>query len=429
MVIELSDSTHQMLRHRYPALAAPERFYSALCLALSGRSTQVDWSTWSATEWQELEIMAAQEGVAPLLHWTWEHEGYPKDVPKLEKKRLAILFMQANVRQQAFFHQVSTHILPALTPVTAPLMLLKGAALAHALYPHPALRLMSDLDILVHPEQMNQAVRQLTASGYDTIAPSRGPILEQTFELHAILSGRRPSMVHVEIHYSLVVAQNHPCAPDLNWFWAQTELLPQCDLSGPGILWLSPTAQLLYLAAHLMLQHGEAEMTMIKCYDLHALIARYNTQIDWDCLAQRANEWGWTPALAAALQAIMLRFQTPLPAGYLASLQSARQHQEVASAVAQRADIASLTNVHRWQAKVKMMSWPQKWAVLREAAIPSPAYMRWRYQLHPSWLWPLAYLVRWADALREIGHLVYLWLGKVKSHLGKTRRDDLQSNP
>jgi hypothetical protein len=34
-------------------------------------------------------------------------------------------------------------------------------------------------------------------------------------------------------------------------------------------------------------------------------------------------------------------------------------------------------------------------------ALPSPAYVRWRYQPRPEWLWPLCYPYRWLDILRE----------------------------
>ncbi len=40
-------------------------------------------------------------------------------------------------------------------------------------------------------------------------------------------------------------------------------------------------------------------------------------------------------------------------------------------------------------------------ASLLAIAIPSPAYVRWRYKPRPAWLWPLCYPYRWLDILRE----------------------------
>lgn len=409
-MIDWPDSTRQILLYRYPRLDAPERFYSALCLALSGRGSEIDWAAWSADEWQALGEMAVQEGVAPLLHWTWKHEGYPQGVPKLEKKRLAISFMQANVRQQAFFQEVNERILPALTLDIAPLVLLKGAALAQTIYPHPALRLMGDLDILVRLPQVDPAVRRLALAGYDQITPYPGPLIRRLLSHHVHVSA--PRLLSVEVHYALVVPSEHRYAPNLDWFWTQIEPLS----AWPGVYGLAPTACLLYLAAHHMLQHGQAEMTLLKCYDIHLLVSRCGERIDWDELARQAVEQRWSAALLAALQAATLHFQTPLPADYLISLQAAISDQNVDLAVVeQRAQVASQTKLGNWKIALGVLPWSQKLAVLREAALPTPAYMRWRYPLRPAWLWPLAYFVRWFNGVRDAVRFIGMWLERDRS--------------
>lgn len=62
----------------------------------------VDWAAWSPDRWHNIEAMAVQEGVAPLLHWIWQHDGYPEAVPPLHRRHLKTLFLQAYLRQQMF---------------------------------------------------------------------------------------------------------------------------------------------------------------------------------------------------------------------------------------------------------------------------------------------------------------------------------------
>ena len=40
-------------------------------------------------------------------------------------------------------------------------------------------------------------------------------------------------------------------------------------------------------------------------------------------------------------------------------------------------------------------------ASLLAIAIPTPAYVRWRYKAGLAWLWPLCYPYRWLDMLHD----------------------------
>ena len=47
------------------------------------------------------------------------------------------------------------------------------------------------------------------------------------------------------------------------------------------------------------------------------------------------------------------------------------------------------------------LGWRARLHLVLANVAPSPAYVRWRYKPHPSWLWPLCYPYRWLDTLRE----------------------------
>jgi hypothetical protein len=65
-------------------------------------------------------------------------------------------------------------VLAALTEAGLLTILLKGAALAYTLYPDPALRPMSDLDLLIHPQDLKQAVQVIQSMGYRKMESTSG---------------------------------------------------------------------------------------------------------------------------------------------------------------------------------------------------------------------------------------------------------------
>jgi hypothetical protein len=316
------------------------------------------------------------------------------------------------------------------TPAQIPVVILKGAALATTLYPSIGLRPMGDLDLLVPPDRLAEAVACLQALGYVEPAPDMVPGLNQVVGHHVGLDGGEAIPLHVELHWTLAAGEHARHAPSMPWFWQQTEPLsmgagglgsggareprstgageqrrgaeansPLHPSTSAPLLTLTPTAHLLYLAAHLMLQHGSARASLLWFCDLDLLVRRQADRLDWDELLRRAREFHWTAALHAALRGAQDRFGTPLPQGFLDALAETEDRQ-AARLVARKADPRQTRAMGVWN----FLSPLDGQARLRLAlaiALPSPAYVRWRYQPRPGWLWPLCYPYRWLDILRE----------------------------
>ena len=139
-------------------------------------------------------------------------------------------------------------------------------------------------------------------------------------------------------------------------------------------------------------------------YDIHLLVTREGHRIDWDELVIRAEEFHWAPALQVALAGTAARFATPLPTGLLESLiERADPRDQV---LAQRKSRPQ-TRWERTNDALVSLSWRTRLRLALALAIPSPAYVRQRYPPRPPWLWPLCYLYRWFDILRE--GLATLW--------------------
>ena len=408
------DSIHEgpghslaLLQIRYLQSGDHALVYRALCAALVGRGGEVDWSTFTADDWSLYEQMAYGERVNHLLCAAWTDQLWPPAVPRPIRLRLVARFVLAQVAQRALFQELADRVLAALAPVVEPVVLLKGGALAPMLYPSLALRPMSDVDILVRPEQLAQAVRQLEASGCVESAPGMGMAQSPVTGYHVRLTCQSPVPLTVEVHQSVLAATDGAGA-DMAWFWTQLEPMALHDSHGAvrACHMLSPTANLLHLSAHLMLHHGEAQATLLQFYDLHLLVERWGGRVNWQEAVRHADEMEWTPALWAAMRGCADRLGTRWPEGSLAAL-TRRASARTAHMVHQKAQPQATTVATLVWLALKSLSWPARAQWLGELVFPRPAYLRWRYRPNPAWLWPLCYLVRWGRGIRHAWHTLW----------------------
>ena len=464
--IPLFDPTYRTLCRLASSQACPE---------FHRRADAAFTSTLGSDDWRLLAATARREGVAPLLYHALKEQrsrdgrvqgrgGEQSSSPHLPISPSPQLScvppdVQTDLRQAYYattarnllIYRELSRILAALaagppdrnlqSPISnlqlptsnlqppIPVILLKGAALAATLYPSIGLRPMGDLDILVPGERLAEAVACLKALGYIEPYPEMAAGLNALAGHHVNLQGGRDIHLTVELHWTLIGGEHDWRSPSLPWFWQQTEPIPNTQSPIPNtqysisnlqpptsILQLTPTAHLLYLCAHLMLQHGEARSVLRWFYDIHLLVTQESHRIDWDELILRAQEFHWAAALYAALAGTAARFATPLPAGLLESLMDGADPRDQAL-VQRKARLQT-----RWESisdALASISWRARLRRLLAITIPSPTYMRWRYKPHPVWLWPLCYPYRWLDILRE--GLSTLW----KIGRGRTEGEDV----
>lgn len=362
-----------------------------LCLILAGRPDRVAWSAFSPSDWVLLVATARVEGVAPLLCHALGKAGWPDGVPSHLRRDLQAAYYATAVRNTLLYQELSRILTALLSAAPLPVIVLKGAALATSLYPSIALRPLGDLDLLVPRRHLGMALRAVQSLGYCEAYPEMTPGLNRVVGHHVHLRGGPQQGVAVELHWSLVGGDSDWRSPPLDWFWEQTE--------ERTVLQLTSTAHLLYLAAHLMLQHGGARARLLWYYDIHLLVSHWESRLDWDELLNRAREFRWAAALHAALQSARACFDTPVPDGFLETL--AQTHDPQATRLVQRkADPLQTRAVGTWNVLMSL-DWRARIHLALGTFCPGPAYMRWRYNPQPKWLWPLCYPYRWLDILRE----------------------------
>lgn len=341
--------------------------------------------------------VALNHGVGPMLLWALERQGVDTSDPVWNPliaatRQTAIQYMLAASSQK----QVDA----ALAQAGIPAIWFKGVDLARTVYAKPSLRPMGDIDLLVPYELRQPALAVVEALGYKL---EEAELFEGAHDLihHYHLRGNIAAAVRVELHFRLLGYSDRLLPLEqLDWFWQHTRLWTGGDVS---YTFLQPEAHLLYLCAHTVLQHGEADFRLLRYFDLHQLLA-HSPAFDWDVVVDQAVVLGWTYAVERALSLTQHFFATPLPADLLDTLRRRRPAHEDVAVVTDRQVRGT-----RWegiQVHFATMSWPARARLAWRLAVPPTAYMRWRYDVQADWQLPFAYLYRWADVAGEIGKTV-----------------------
>lgn len=419
-----------------PVLPTDDSLLKILCLALSGRADDVAWTTLTEENWGELVTTARAEGVAPLLYQTLEARGMPAGIPSPLHDQLWKSYHTTATRNLIAYREISrilsllaviwqpAHAVAGAPPTTEPpplrdrgetpgVLLLKGAALAATLYDNIGLRPFGDVDILVPRPALEGAREALGMLGYSEAVPDLVEGLGEAVRKELLLRGGPHNQVAVELHWGLIAGDNDWRTVPTDWFWATSEPwspAPQQMMLETGesfveatasipVRQMAPTPLLLYLAAHLMLQHGGGQAGLLWYYDIDLLIRRRGAEIHWGDLIDQAVAFRWVAALHAALAETQTRFETPFPEGLLDRLRDAAEP-HVARLVAQKTAAGRSPVLANW-ANLTTVAWPLRLRLLLGLVVPSRERMQWRYKPQPAWLWPLYYPYRWLHLLRE----------------------------
>jgi len=172
----------------------------ALCARAQGHPTQYQHLRQQAAkfaDWSALPALAENHGLTPLLYTHLQAAGV--SVPAAVQQQL-----QARAVQHRHANRVRAktlaEVLGAFQSAGIEVLVLKGAALAHWVYPQPGLRPMRDVDVLVGRPQARQAQALLAELGFN--APPPGNDLPAK---HLTVAQRHVEglPVSIEIHHNL----------------------------------------------------------------------------------------------------------------------------------------------------------------------------------------------------------------------------------
>lgn len=229
----------------------------------------------SPSEWSNLIARASKEGMDGLLHNWLSRNEFATAVPPEPWERLkrgrAHRLLDYQIKRDA-----TEELLRLTEQAGLSLMVLQGMAIANELYP-PGTRPLSDIDLLVRPEEFDRAVQLLITLGYTTV--SRYPPVYArngvSIDLHRHLA-----------YLSRVEPTVSPLRIDEKMVWTDAVARP----FGSATAWmLSPDDQVILLSAHLQ-KHSFSRL--IWFVDIGLLLNRLITNIPFETVRTRAARFG-----------------------------------------------------------------------------------------------------------------------------------------
>ena len=348
----------------------------------------------SDIDWDAFTETAVKERLAPVLAERLRHA---VDLPQNVHRSLTRERYNTGAYNHLLYRELARVLQAA--PSDRPPVLLKGGALATTVYSDIAHRPMSDLDLLVPKADVRAWASHLEALGYESETPAMTSGLSEAVHYQLAFRGGPFGDIVIELHWNLVGGDSDVRAPDIDWFWRHTE--PWLGLSDPACgsaLQLTPEANVLYLSAHAMLQHGEAQARLLWLYDIQRVVAASERALDWELVVQKARAFGWSSAVRAALQRSVELFDTPVPPPVLAELdtdESPTLDRHVAHKRGRDVSVAAHV-----LGEMACLDVPAKCRLALSIVFPAPSYMKWRYPRARA-VWPVTYPYRWLVVARH----------------------------
>lgn len=265
----------------------------------------------SAVEWGQLVALATEQRVAPLLYHRLKMAGCAALLTDEVRQQLQKSYRSTSLRNLQIYHALG-QVIDKLHAQQIPVLVLKGAHLAAAVYANPGLRSMADVDILVAQEQIPKVVEVLHSLGY--CATSTKDAARQPSAYNHIVPMVKGNL-SLEVHRGIWEShQAHPI--DHAELWAQAVPVKIGDTQALG---LCPEHLLFHLCVHMIYQHV-LDQGVRALSDIDTLIHCYKDQLDWEKVVQCARRWHCTRGIYLALYLAKSLLATPITDEQLASL-------------------------------------------------------------------------------------------------------------
>jgi predicted nucleotidyltransferase len=231
-------------------------------------------------DWEKVFQGVCRNGLLGLTHRylkQWEPRDYP---PPQFRQWIQQAYRTSAIRMALMYRHIGK-VLAQLAESGVDYMVVKGPALAHTVYPDPALRAFNDLDLVVQERDWAIMHRLLVKMGFKPEAdlPQPPPKLVPQAVLYELKYWHQETGVLVEVHYDDLF-NTGLASRDIEGFWQRAI---RVDVEGVPVKALSLEDQLIHLCAHAH-YHG---YTRLNCFSDMAFIVRdHAAQLDWERLIQ-----------------------------------------------------------------------------------------------------------------------------------------------
>ena len=252
----------------------------------------------SERDWADVVMQCVWHGVGPILYTRLLPARTAANVPATALAGLWRMHLLTGAYNARRFHELSI-VLAALKVEGIPAILLKGAALAQAVYPSIALRPMQDLDLVVRAQDLWRTDTVLARLGY--LSSDGG----------ALLVSRRHALwiQHIEYEKGDVSLEIHPQIAELAKLDPWASAVPLSVDAAKGLM-LCPEDLFLHQCLHashhaLRPQHVKhAGLKLIWLCDIAEILRRYKGSLRWDYIADVAKDHKLDGALRQVIELV-----------------------------------------------------------------------------------------------------------------------------
>lgn len=263
-------------------------------------------------DWDEVLKRASREGVIGLAFRHLNQPDYKGRVPEVILERLRNNYYVQLVKNTSIFEEAK-RILAALNVAGLKAIGLKGVFLTQNFYNDLGVRPVTDIDILIHKEDIVKANEIFLSLGYLPPAYYRDFLqINKAVSLNAFLYYQPEGNFYLHLHRH-IINSTWPLDSlveriDMCRFW---EFAQPVSIDGIGALTLSPCHLLIYLAQH---SASHAFKRLILSCDIMEAIKFYRQQgLNWNEVIKEAKRFGLSEMIYAVLSYVCrrLNFHTP----------------------------------------------------------------------------------------------------------------------
>lgn len=351
----------------------------------------------SIKQWSEFLDLLKPHWILPLLYKqisSWPQKFHP---PEEIMHRMRKPFLMSRARALQMEKQLR-EIIDAFRNEGVQVLVLKGPALALTVYPDPAMRASSDLDLLVLPTQMAQARAILEHLDYKCLGKrfehSKDFYCEETFIHKSKPRYHRAIELHWDLH-SFSGISREAALEDLFLRAAKVKS------SALTFYTLNAVDSLIHRAINMSIWHNKA-IRLIWIYDTALLARELAPPDEWKILQERSIAWRARLALENSLKMAQVWVGLKMPYGFNDFSNWPRPTQTEASfwsdALLRHEQASSFFKLH-WSSSSGIF---QKARFLFHLLFPHPEIIRKYYPTSKKWLLPFTYirrLYRWTRQL------------------------------
>jgi hypothetical protein len=192
-------------------------------------------------------------------------------------------------------------------------MILKGAALALLYYRDLGLRSMGDVDVLIRPHDVANAIETLTDLGWRKMRDTPHVLTETYLHARRAINYSSDTIANLDLHWHAMDETHFPGGDDEFWTGAI-----QTTVRGIETRAMNPTDQLFHVCAH------ETLWTPIPLprwiVDVMAILKASGDDIDWSRFISHARRLGLVLPVREALERVVDILDAPIPSSVLDGL-------------------------------------------------------------------------------------------------------------